>query len=278
MLQDFSIPLALSGVLGPGCSKYLPISKATDLRLELTVENAIQAVVHATGTPSFTVNNMQLILTYIDIDGSVASQLEQAVGGRYIISSESWRNYTSILPASRSGDSVLIPARYSSLRTLLHVWRDYANNSDQTKYWLSARSNPFYSSSSVQSQIQYSIGAVLVPQTPVKFVSEMWMNGQQAFHQLGSISNGSRCYYNNWNQANYYDTNTYGMGTFAFAQNFDSFLNKSDSLTVGMNTINSPIFMNITYPTTVATQQRLDTWAHFDMILDISDAGMVARY
>jgi hypothetical protein len=174
MLQDFSIPLALSGVLGPGCSKYLPISKATDLRLELTVENAIQAVVHATGTPSFTVNNMQLILTYIDIDGSVASQLEQAVGGRYIISSESWRNYTSILPASRSGDSVLIPARYSSLRTLLHVWRDYADNSDQTKYWLSARSNPFYSSSSVRSQIQYSIGAVLVPQTPVKFVSEMY--------------------------------------------------------------------------------------------------------
>ena len=116
------------------------------------------------------------------------------------------------------------------MRTLLHVWRDYPNNSDQTKYWLSARSNPFYSSAGVQSQIQNTIGAVLVPQTPVKFVSEMWMNGQQAFHQLGSISNGSRCYYANWNQSAYYDTNTYGMGTFAFAQNFDSFLNKSDSL------------------------------------------------
>ena len=277
-VQDFAIPLALSGVLGPGCSKYLPISKVTDLRLELTIENAIQAVVQATGTPSFTLNNVQLILTYIDIDGSVASQLEQAVGGRYIISSESWRNYTSILPASRSGDSVLIPSRYSSLKTLAHVWRNYANNSDQTKYWLSARSNPFYSSAGVQSQIQYSIGAVLVPQTPVKFVSEMWMNGQQAFHQLGSISNGSRCFYTNWNQSAYYDTNTYGMGTFAFAQNFDSFLNKSDSLTVGMNTIASPTFLNLTYPATVATQQRLDTWAHFDMILDISDAGMVARY
>jgi hypothetical protein len=106
----------------------------------------------------------------------------------------------------------------------------------------------------------------------------MWMNGQQAFHQLGSISNGSRCYYTNWNQANYYDTNTYGMGTFAFAQNFDSFLNKSDSLTVGMNTINAPTFLNIQYPGNISTQQRLDTWAHFDMILDISDAGLVARY
>ena len=39
-----------------GCSKYLPISKVTDLRLELIIENAIQAVVQGTGTPSFTLN------------------------------------------------------------------------------------------------------------------------------------------------------------------------------------------------------------------------------
>jgi hypothetical protein len=119
VVQDFAIPLASSGLLGPGCSKYLPISNVTDLRLELIIENAIQAVVQGTGTPLFTLNNPSLVLTYVDIDPMVASQLEQAVGGRYIISSESWRNYTSILPASRSGDSVLIPARYSSLRTLL---------------------------------------------------------------------------------------------------------------------------------------------------------------
>jgi len=217
--------------------------------------------------------------TLIDIDTAVASQLEQAVGGRYIISSESWRNYTSILPATRSGDSVLIPARYSSLRTLLHVWRDYPNNSDQTKYWLSARSNPFYSSAGVQSQIQYSIGAVLVPQTPIKFgVSEAFLNTQQAFHQLGSITNSSRCTLANWTQANYYDTSTSAMGSFALGMNFDSFLNKTDSLTVGFNTINAPTFLNVTYPATVSTQQRLDTFAHFDMILDISDAGLVARY
>ena len=278
-VQDYAIPLALSGVLGAGCSKYLPVSKITDLRLELTIENAIQAVVQASGTASFTLNNVQLVLTYVDVDPMVAHQLEQAVGGRYIISSESWRNYTSILPASRSGDSVLIPARYSSLRTLLHIWRDYANNSDQTKYWLSARSNPFYSASGVQSQIQYTIGAVLVPQTPIKFgVSETFLNTQQSFHQLGSITNTSRCTLTNWSQPNYFDTNTSGMGTFAFGQNFDSFLNKTDSLTVGFNTINSPTFLNLTYPATVATQQRLDSWAHADMILDISDAGMVARY
>ena len=42
---EFSVPLACSGVLGSGCSKYLPIAKVNDLRLELTMENATQAVV-----------------------------------------------------------------------------------------------------------------------------------------------------------------------------------------------------------------------------------------
>jgi hypothetical protein len=68
------------------------------------------------------------------------------------------------------------------------------------------------------------------------------------------------------------------MGSFALGTNFDSFLNKTDSLTVGFNTINSPTFLNLTYPATVSVAQRLDTFAHFDMILDISDAGLVARY
>jgi hypothetical protein len=262
-----------------GCSRYLPTSKITDLRLELTIENTAQAVVGTAGSTSFVLNNVQLVLTYVDVDPMVASQLEQAVGGRYIISSESWRNYTSILPTNRSGDSVLIPARYSSLRTLLHVWRDNANLNDQTKYWLSARSNPFYSSAGVQSQIQYTLGAVLVPQTPIKFgVSEAFLQTQQAFHQLGSITNSSRCTLANWTQSNYYDTNTSGMGSFALGTNFDSFLNKTDSLTVGFNTINSPTFLNLTYPATISVAQRLDTFAHFDMILDISEAGLVARY
>ena len=279
MLQDFSIPLALSGVLGAGCSKYLPVSKITDLRLELTVENAIQAVVQATGTVNFSLNIVQLVLTYVDVDPMVASQLEQAVGGRYIISTDSWRNYTSILPANRSGDSVLIPARYSSAKTFLHLWRDYANNSDQTKYWQSARSNPFYNSSGVQCQIQYAIGSVLIPQTPVKFgVSETFLTTQQAFHQLGSISNASRCTLANWTQSNYYDTSTSAMGSLCFGIGLESFLNKTDTLTTGFNTINTPTFLNVTYPASVATQQRLDTFVSFDVVLDISDAGMVARY
>ena len=214
---EFSVPLACSGVLGSGCSKYLPIAKVNDLRLELTMENATQAVVQVANTATFSITNPQLVLTYVEVAPDMAHQLEVATGGRFLISTESWRNYQTILPATRTGDSVLIPARYSSLRTLLHTFRDNANNSDQTKYWLSARTNPFYSSTGAACSIQYALGSVLVPQSPVKGgVAETWLNTQQAFHDLGNISPGSRCSINNWVTNSYQSDAT--MGSFAFAQ------------------------------------------------------------
>ena len=51
-----------------------------------------------------------------------------------------------------------------------------------------------------------------------------------------------------------------------------------ESMTVGTNTINAPTFLNVTYPAAVSAQQRLDSYCHFDVVLDISEAGMVARY
>ena len=201
---EFSLPLACSGVLGSGCSKYLPIAKVNDLRLELTIENAVQAVVQAANTyiqprSALLLHSSCLRTSRLRLAPDMAQQLEVATGGRYMVSTESWRNYQTILPATRTGDSVLIPARYSSLRTLLHTFRDNANNSDQSKWWLSARTNPFYSSTGATCSLQYQMGNNLVPMSPVKGgVAETWLNTQQAFHNLGSISPGSRCSINNW--------------------------------------------------------------------------------
>ena len=49
-------------------------------------------------------------------------------------------------------------------------------------------------------------------------------------------------------------------------------------MTVGMNTINAPTFLIVTYTAAVSAQQRLDSYCHFDVVLDISEADMVARY
>ena len=279
--QDFAVPLALCGVLGSGLQKYLPIQKVSDLRLELTLEDAAKAVV-SSATANFSINNPQLVLTYVEIDGVMAKQMDEAVGGRYILSSESWRNYTTILGSdgsSRSGDSILIPARYSSARTFLHLWRDNINQNNQAKYWLSARSNPFSSTSGGTCSIQYQCGSTLIPQQPLRYgMSECFMNAQEAFHQLGAVTNPTRCYYTNWGQPNYYDGNNYDMGTFVLAQNLDSFQNKSATMTCGLNTIQVPTFLNVTYATPPTAQQRVDSYVCFDMVLEVNDNGLSARY
>ena len=279
--RDFCIPVALSGVIGAGLQKYLPIGKVTDLRAEFTLEDAVRAVV-CSGTANFTINNPVLSITTVDIDPVMAKSIDDAVGGRYVLSSESWRNYTTVLGSdgsARSSDSILIPARYSSARTFVSTWRDTANQSNQAKWWLSARSNPFSSTLGATCSIQYQAGSTLLPQQPIRYgVSETWAVGQEAFHQVCSISNPSRCNYANWGQQNYYDTDTFSMGTFALAMNLDSFQNKSASMTCGLNTIQQPTFLNVNYATAPTVQQRVDTWAHFDMVLEVNENGLSARY
>jgi hypothetical protein len=86
-----------------------------------------------------------------------------------------------------------------------------------------------YSSTGATCSIFYQMGNNLVPMSPVKGgVAETWLNTQQAFHNLGSISPGSRCSINNWITNSYQSDST--MGSFAFAQNFDSFMHKSTDM------------------------------------------------
>ena len=145
-------------------------------------------------------------------------------------------------------------------------------------YGLTARSNPFASATNAQCQIQYIIGSTNVPQTPIKFgVSETWLNTQAFLHQLDDIDNPSRCTLANWSAPNYTAAGA-AQGTFAFGQNFCSFIGKTSSMTSGMNTINSPIFLNVQMPASVTTAQRIDTFVLYDVILDISDNGLMCRF
>ena len=49
-------------------------------------------------------------------------------------------------------------------------------------------------------------------------------------------------------------------------------------MTSGMNTINTPIFLNVQYPAQVTTAQRIDSFVLYDVILDISDNGLMCRF
>ena len=124
---DFSLPIALSGILGASCSKYLPVGIMSDLRAEFTVEQAALGVVSPTATPLWTIQNFTLNLMYIELDPQVADHIHSANGAVYRISTEGWRTFSTVGLSGRASDSVLIPARFSSARTLLTTYRNNAS-------------------------------------------------------------------------------------------------------------------------------------------------------
>ena len=274
--QDFSLPIALSGILGAACSKYIPIGIMSDLRVEFTVEQAALGVVCASANPAWTIQNFTLNLTYLELDPQVAEQIHSANGGVYKISTEGWRTYSTVGIAGRASDSVLIPSRFSSSRSFLTTYRQ----NDQAvsgSYWNAHRVNPYYHPSQ-KCSIQYAVGSTLVPQSPIQFgTSEAYTMMLQAFHSLGNAAQNNRCSLTNWNQTAYNGT-AGSMGSFAVAVNLDSMLFKSKELSVGLSTLTSPVFLQGTFPTAPTISHRITNMVHYDALLEISEQGVSIRF
>ena len=274
--QDFCLPIALSGVLGGACSKYVPVGIMSDLRAEFTVEQAALGVVSATAVPAWTIQNFTLNLTYLEMDAQVAEQIHSANGGVYRISTEGWRTYSTVGVSGRASDSVLVPARFSSARTFVTTYRDNAQ-AVAGSYWTAHRVNPYYHLSN-KCSIQYAVGSTLVPQSPIQFgTSEAYTMMLQGFHSLGNTAQNNRCTLTNWNQTAYAAA-AGSMGTFAVAVNLDSMLFKSKELSVGLNTLTSPVFLQGTFPTAPTIAHRITNMVHYDALLEISEQGVSIRF
>ena len=74
-----------------------------------------------------------MMLEYTDLASDAARMVSQSNSGGYMISFYNFANYASTLEAKASNINVLIPARYSSLKTLFTIVRDSNNLADYTK-------------------------------------------------------------------------------------------------------------------------------------------------
>jgi hypothetical protein len=273
---DFSLPVALSGVLGAACSKYIPVGIMSDLRAEFTVEQAALGVVCASATPAWSIQNFTLNLQYVEMDPQVAEQIHSANGGVYRISTHGWRTYSTVGVSGRASDSILIPARFSSATTFVTTYRDNSQ-AVSGSYWTAHRVNPYYHASN-KCSIQYAVGSTLVPQSPIQFgTSEAYTMMMQGFHSLGNIAQNNRCTLTNWTQTAYNGT-AGSMGTFAIAVALESMLYKSKELSVGLNTLTSPVFIQGTFPTAPSIAHRITNIVGYDALLEISEQGVAIRF
>jgi hypothetical protein len=290
-----NVPL-LSGVLGNGCSKYLPIGAiANDLRLELVLAPAVEALVSVSATANYQVLEAVLILDVLELGDEAQGMIDQMTGGNYVISAETYRNAQTVLANGSTQDSVLLPFRFSSIKSLLWAFRPVAAQNTLFQAALNSRFNPFDSATQGTScSVQLRAGALYIPNAPIRYSAELFTELQKAYHRFGSQSQGSSMTWSTWSitapaaaitvgsglTADFntnYPTYVQSMGSAFFALNLDSVSGKSELLHSGINTLNQNLFLDMTYATALpAGQTRFDAFAHTDMILQIQDGVISA--
>jgi hypothetical protein len=147
-----------------------------------------------------------------------------------MISFDSFANYASCLETKTTNMNVLIPARYSSLKSLLTIVRDSTNLADDTKKSLSDRLNLF--GEGVNAHWYYSISGKNIPSTPVKKSTEAAAELCKALHAFGDQSHTSLITRATWIAAE----GTYLIATDLECQPHKSKLNESGINTLSTNT------------------------------------------
>jgi hypothetical protein len=108
----------------------------------------------------------------------------------------------------------------------------------------------------------------------------------QSQHSLGSVSQFNRMALTNWKR-NVKCNNTTGnaqvlltsaMGTALVGINLETFIFKTKSITCGINSLTSPVFLQTSYPTSQTIDSRVVSIAHYDALVTISEAGVDVRF
>ena len=305
----------LSGSVGLGCDKFIPIGQmADDIRLEFTFENLLNSCVYIADTAStttisgalvasestasqWTVTNMELCIQIIELSDEGQAMVESVTpfDRPVYLHGNSWRHMMSTLPSASSGMySTLVGARFASLKTMHVLPRRASELNTTNSFSLASRVNPNF------SQYWWRIGAYIIPQKSVNLINASTTGGygegfielQKAWHALNHPEYASSLPFNLYNVADAADT-TVGNGgvtvggstslsinnAFALATELETFAQRNDVLLSGMNTLASQVFFEANISTALsANNYTLDFYANYDHILVLQDGILSVRF
>jgi hypothetical protein len=108
------------------------------------------------------------MLEYIDLVSDAAFMFSQSNSGGYMISFDNFRSYASSLETGAGTMNILIPTRYSSLKTLFAIIRETDKIPTHTARSISGWSNYFGNT----GRLYCSIGGKSISWTSVKTYTE----------------------------------------------------------------------------------------------------------
>lgn len=251
-----------SGLLGVGAEQYCPC--VDGIRVKLTLATSDNALLITSGTAVYKLSNIQLQLEVMDFDSATMSALIAQGGGMLRQHMTSVNNYQATISAS-SANSVLIPARFSSVKGLLCSFRLSANlASPATKNIPGDRLLPQISS------YYFQVDGANVPSVPVAVAeSASIIYGGEALAEAIKVfgATHSSMFSVVFAEANYENAvGTTALGSFFLGLNFESQDSAGSALISGRDLNSSNVYLNLTHYTT-ALASVCDTFALYDQVI-----------
>ena len=306
----FCIPLlCCMGILS---DKMIPIGQCySDIRIEITWASNKEAVCWEVAGPydgAFKIDDCQLELQIVELsdEGMAMVESNTPFSQPVFMHSNSWRHYSSTLPATNVGMySTLVPARFASLRGLVLCPRRALEMADFAAYSTSSRVNPC-----IQDYC-FRIGSSIIPQRHVQLwnasntggCGEAFCEIQKFFHGFNHPEMSSSLAYSQYNVTDLATAiatiggiaeaglpvlsssslaATSYKNAFAIAQELELFANREGILS-GLSTLSSQTFFEATigFGTTNQGPQcayTLDFFANFDQILVLQNGLLSVRF
>jgi len=248
--------------------KYIPTGAMMgDIRLEIVLAERQTGLVSGDADPTWTVDNVELMTETVELAPDAATMIDQANPEGYLISFETFGEYANSVPVGSGMTNLLIPARYSSLKTLFTVMRDASYITDPTKKSISARIKPFTGNG---AQWYFSIGGKNIPATPIKDDVEAYAELSKSLHSLAGVNYTSQINKADWIAA--------ADGAYIIAQELESQPHKSTLHEAGVNTLAVNVHLIADFAAPLPVTSQVTTFAHHDSLLIIQNGVASVRY
>lgn len=254
-----------SGLLGVGAEQFCPCVDGIRVKLTLaTTENALTITSGTVTASAYKLSNISLQLEIMDFDSATMSALIAQGGGSLKQHMTCVNNYQATLQASTQ-NSLLIPARFSSVKGLLCAFRLSAN--------LSSPSTENVPGDRILPQIAsyfFQVDGANVPSVPVLLAdSATSVYAGEALSEVMKVfgASNSNQFQTVFAEANYEDlAGTSGTGSFILGLNFESQDSAGSALISGRDLNSSNIYLNMTHYAN-ASASVCDTFALYDQVI-----------
>lgn len=292
--------LPILGALFLGADKLIPAGMlADDIECQWQLETTANAFYNngAASPTDYSVSCFELHLAYVEISDAAMSQVMATMGQQTYIHANTYRVAPLSLDGAVSGSvSTLVPARYSSLKSL-HFVPSPSTYQVYNAYSLVGTVNPNIATAQVR------VGQLTVPNKPLQFISpnlvggfaEAYQSIQRALHAVASTECEGAYTVAGFNVAQAAIANTPVSGipqlpavggavstvssvpSFSFAQELESVAHKDSVLVAGMNTLSTNVFLDLTISAATGVNYTIYSIHHIDTILVIENGIMTVR-